>query len=39
MTMLRGKVIAEDGKFIGQKGDGRFLKREIDPEILRYPAV
>jgi len=39
LTMLRGKVIAEDGKFIGQRGDGKFLKRQIDPEVLRYPVV
>jgi len=39
LTMLRGKVIAENGKFIGQKGDGKFLKRQIDEDVLRYPVV
>ena len=39
LTMLRGKVIAEEGKFVGAKGDGRFIRRELDPEVLRYPVV
>jgi len=39
LTMLRGKVIAENGKYIGRKGDGRFVKRRIDPDVLRYPVV
>jgi hypothetical protein len=25
--MSRGKVIIEDGRYVGTKGDGRFLKR------------
>lgn len=25
-VLLRGKVIVEDGKYIGQKGDGKFIK-------------
>jgi dihydropyrimidinase len=31
MTILRGKVIAEDGKIVGAPGDGVFLKRELSP--------
>jgi dihydropyrimidinase len=27
MVIAGGKVIVEDGKFVGKKGDGRFLKR------------
>lgn len=27
MTLLRGEVIAKDGKFVGQKGVGKFVKR------------
>jgi len=27
MTMLRGKVVAEDGRFTGAAGDGLFIKR------------
>jgi dihydropyrimidinase len=31
MTMLRGKVVAEDGKIVGEKGAGQFLKRGLSP--------
>ena len=31
MTLLRGKVVAEDGKVVGEKTDGRFLKRHLSP--------
>jgi dihydropyrimidinase len=31
MTILRGKVVAEEGKILGEKGDGRFLKRALSP--------
>ena len=31
MTILRGKVVAEEGKILGEKGDGRFLKRSLSP--------
>jgi dihydropyrimidinase len=31
MTILRGKVIAEEGKILGEPGDGTFLKRELSP--------
>ena len=27
LTMLRGRVIARDGQFVGQPGEGRFLRR------------
>lgn len=39
LTMLRGKVIMEEGKFLGQKGTGQFIHRRIDPDVLRYPMV
>ncbi len=39
LTMLRGKVIAENGQFLGQRSMGKFLKRQLDPDILRYPCV
>jgi dihydropyrimidinase len=26
-VLSRGKVIIEDGKYVGKAGDGRFLKR------------
>ena len=31
MTILRGKVVAEEGKILGQPGDGIFLRRELSP--------
>ncbi len=31
MTLLRGKVVAEDGRITGTMGDGRFLKRGLSP--------
>ena len=31
LTMLRGKVVAEDGRITGEKSDGKFLKRSLSP--------
>ncbi|ADH91532.1 dihydropyrimidinase [Ancylobacter novellus DSM 506] len=31
MTLLRGKVVAEEGKILGALGDGGFLKRALSP--------
>ncbi|GLS44262.1 dihydropyrimidinase [Methylobacterium brachythecii] len=31
MTLLRGKIVAEEGKIVGSKSDGRFLKRRLSP--------
>ena len=31
MTILRGKVVAEEGKILGEPGDGAFLRRTISP--------
>lgn len=31
MTLLRGKVVAEEGKILGAPGDGGFLKRDLSP--------
>ncbi|MGA2493325.1 MAG: dihydropyrimidinase [Roseiarcus sp.] len=31
MTLLRGKVVAEDGRIVGEKGGGKFLKRDLSP--------
>jgi hypothetical protein len=31
MTILRGKVVAEEGKILGASGDGAFLNRELSP--------
>ena len=37
-TILRGKVVVEDGQFFGTLGDGQFIPRKIDPSILSRPA-
>lgn len=35
MTVLRGKVVVEDGNFLGDPRDGIFLKRRVSDEVLR----
>lgn len=35
MTISRGEIIAKDGKFIGEKGRGKFIKRELFKELKR----
>jgi hypothetical protein len=37
-TILRGRPIVEDGKLLGNLGDGRLVPRKIDPVVLRRPA-
>ena len=39
LTMLRGKVIVEDGKLLGDSGDGKWLSRRVAPGMLAQPAV
>jgi dihydropyrimidinase len=39
LTILRGKVVVEDGQFLARQGDGRYLKRKISPEILSGPSL
>ncbi len=39
MTISKGKVVAEDGEFVGKTGEGSFVKRKISEEILKGPAV
>ena len=39
MTMLRGKVIVEDGQLKGSSSDGRWLSRKVAPGILAQPAA
>lgn len=36
-TISKGKVIVEKGEFVGTVGHGSFLKRSIDPAVLRTP--
>ena len=37
MTILRGKVIVEDGMLVGSTSDGRWLSRKVAPGILAQP--
>lgn len=39
MTILRGKVIVEDGKLVGSSSDGQWLPRKVSPEVLAQPVV
>jgi dihydropyrimidinase len=39
MTILRGKVIVEDGRALGSATDGRWLKRKVAPDVLARPVV
>jgi dihydropyrimidinase len=38
ITILRGKVIVENGQLSGKLGDGHLVPRKIDPVVLRRPA-
>ena len=37
-TILRGKVMVENGQFFGEMGDGQFIPRKIASDILNRPA-
>ena len=39
MTILRGKIMVENGVFRGAPADGMFLPRKVAPEIRQRPAV
>lgn len=39
MTILRGKVVVENGEFKGSLTDGKYLKRTISEEILNNPIL
>jgi dihydropyrimidinase len=39
VTILRGKVMVENGEFFGKLSDGRYLKRKIASEILDGTAL
>ena len=39
LTVLRGKVMMQDGEFLGDPGDGRLLKRKVAEEVLSRPVV
>ena len=38
MTILRGKVIVEDGKLLGETSDGQWLSRRVAPNVLARPV-
>jgi len=38
LTLLRGRVIADRGRILGQPGDGRLLTRRIDGAVLTRPV-
>ena len=38
MTMLRGKVIMENGRLLGDTRDGRLVARKVDARVLKRPA-
>jgi dihydropyrimidinase len=37
-TILRGKVVVDRGRLLGDLGDGRLVPRKIAPEVLRRPS-
>jgi dihydropyrimidinase len=39
VTILRGKVVVENGRLHGTTSDGRLVARKISPEVLRRPAA
>ena len=38
-TLLRGKVVVENGRFSGRDGAGQYLKRKIPAEIIAGPML
>ena len=39
MTILRGKIVVENGTFAGTLKDGQFLPRKVPEDIRARPAV
>lgn len=39
LTVLRGKVVMQDGRFQGDPGDGMLLKRKVAESVLSRPSV
>ena len=39
LTILRGKIMMEDGVFLGDVKDGKLLKREVAEEIRSRPVL
>ena len=39
MTVLRGKVVVEDGRFLGDPADGKYLKRAVPEAVRTGPSL
>ncbi len=39
LTMLRGKVVVENGRFLGSLDDGRWQRRKVAAEIIAGPGL
>jgi dihydropyrimidinase len=39
MTIRRGEIVVEDGRFVAASGGGKYLKRKIPAEIIGGPAL
>src|SRR5882724_2385799 len=39
VTLLRGRIVVENGRFLGREGAGQYLKRKIPPEIIAEPLL
>jgi hypothetical protein len=39
MTILRGKVVVNNGRFLASPSDGQFLPRKIGDDIRARPAL
>jgi dihydropyrimidinase len=39
MTLSHGKILVEDGVWVGPDSDGQWLARQIDPTVIEAPAV
>jgi dihydropyrimidinase len=39
LTLLRGKVVVEDGRFLGSLDDGRWQRRTVAEEIIQGPCL
>jgi dihydropyrimidinase len=37
-TILRGRVIVDNGRLLGKPGDGEWLPRKVNPEVLQRPV-
>lgn len=39
LVMLRGKVVVEEGRFLGSDGDGQYLMRRMADQVLAGAAL